>query len=247
MMHMILEKTRLTGFVLLSAVFWTNICSPSPAENIYDKPEQKPPRFKSVQAVINNYGKPVRANIKPLFAAKGVSYPPPRLTFIALKEEKQFYVFAPDKSGKMQNVLSYPIIGTSGVAGPKLKEGDKQVPEGIYKTPGFRTDVIAHLALTVNYPNEFDRQNARREKRTNLGSDILVHGSQWSTGCLAMGNPCIEELFVLAYDTGLDKIKLVFAPCDLRKKQAQIDFAKQPKWLPLLYKEIKDELQIMPI
>lgn len=239
-------KTTIKSLAPAAALLLANLQPVSlPAANIYDKPDAKPPRFKSVQAAINNYGPAVRTNIKPLFAAKDVPYPPARLTFIALKEEKYLYVFAPDRKGKMQNVLSYPIIGTSGGAGPKLKEGDKQVPEGIYKTPGFRTDVIAHLALTVNYPNDFDRKNARLEKRKNLGSDILVHGSQWSTGCLAMGNPCIEELFVLAYDTGLDNIKLVFAPCDLRKKQPQIDFAKQPKWLPQLYKQIKDELQII--
>lgn len=238
-------KTAIKSLALAAAILLASLPPASlSAANIYDKPDEKPPRFKSIQAVINNYGPAVRTNIKPLFAAKDVPYPPARLTFIALKEEKYFYVFAPDRKGKMQNVLSYPIIGTSGGAGPKLKEGDKQVPEGIYKTPGFRTDVIAHLALTVNYPNDFDRKNARMEKRTNLGSDILVHGSQWSTGCLAMGNPCIEELFVLAYDTGLEKIKLVFAPCDLRKKQPQVDYAKQPKWLPALYKQIKNELQI---
>ena len=209
-----------------------------------DKQAQAPMKhFTSVDAAIKEYGLAVRGKLKAEFNKLNVDYPPREQEWICLKEEKLLYILAKDRNGKMKKVLSYPIIGASGGPGPKLKEGDKQVPEGFYKLDGFRPNVIAHLGLSVNYPNTEDRAHAKKEKRTNLGRDILIHGSRWSTGCLAMGNEPIEEMFVLTYDSGLNAVKLVFAPCDLTKKNPPQDKKSQPEWLPALYARLKSELK----
>lgn len=196
----------------------------------------------TTERALELYGERVRAKLKPSFSQLNVPYPPAKLTFIALKKEMMLYIFAPDNSKAMKRVLAYPIIGASGVAGPKLKEGDKQVPEGFYKIPGFRPNVVAHLGLDVNYPNDEDKVHAKSEKRTNLGYDILIHGSRWSTGCLAMGNEPIEEMFVLAHDTGLANIDVIFAPCNLLVEEPEIDYKKQPRWVPELYQRLRKAL-----
>ena len=208
-----------------------------------------PPRhvFKSVQEVINNYGHAVREKLQPILSASDVSYPPKAMTWICLKQERALLLFARDKSGKERQILAYPIVGASGGAGPKLKEGDLQVPEGFYRIPSFHPNVIAHMAVDVNYPNNEDRAHAKAEHRSNLGSDILIHGSRWSTGCLAMGNEPIEEMFVLAYDCGLKNISLIFAPCNLAAQKPSIDLKKQPTWVPQLYKRLSNSLQKYPI
>lgn len=206
-----------------------------------------PPIFQSTDRVLSYYGPAVRAKLKPLFAAQQIAYPPQSMTWIALKEEKQLLLFAKNKSGTYKQILSYPIIGTSGVAGPKLKEGDKQVPEGFYKIAGFRPNLVAHIGMDINYPNDSDRRHAQAEKRRNLGCDILIHGSKWSTGCLAMGNEPIEEMFVLAHDVGAKNISLVFAPCNLLKTKPAVDFKKQPVWLRDLYRELRTEMARYPI
>ncbi len=217
-----------------------------PAKTVTSKP--RPRRvFKSVDEILNIYGEPVRAKLKPIFSARGVSYPPKNMTWVCLKQEKVLLLFAKDDRGKQQQMFCYPIIGSSGGTGPKLKEGDMQVPEGFYKIPTFHPNVIAHMALDVNYPNEEDRMHAIAERRNKLGCDILIHGSRWSSGCLAMGNQPIEEMFVLAYDCGLKNIRLIFSPCDLTKQKPNIDFKKQPAWLPALYKRISAALQEYPI
>lgn len=209
--------------------------------------EPKPPVFGDTTAVVKYYGPIVRPKLQKSFASKNVTYPPPEMTWVCLKDQKTLQLFAPDKMGKQQQILSYKIIGLSGTAGPKLKEGDKQVPEGFYKICGFRPNLIAHIGLSVNYPNQQDLLHARQEKRNNLGGDILIHGSKWSTGCLAMGNPAIEEMFVLAHDMAYQKINLIFAPCNLLTKTPEIDFKLQPKWLPALYKQLGDALKQYPI
>ncbi len=203
--------------------------------------------FKSTDEIIALYGNSVREKLKPIFNAKGVSYPPKEMTWVCLKQEQMLLLFAKDERGRQQQLFCYPIIGFSGGIGPKLKEGDMQVPEGFYRIPSFHPNVIAHMALDVNYPNEEDRKHAIVEHRKKLGCDILIHGSRWSSGCLAMGNQPIEEMYVLAYDCGLKNIRLIFAPCNLVTQKPNIDFTKQPAWLPGLYKRLSIVLQAFPL
>jgi murein L,D-transpeptidase YafK len=51
--------------------------------------------------------------------------------------------------------------------------------------------------MKINYTNEFDLFHAGEEGRTDLGSDIFIHGKDASIGCLSMGDEAINELFVL--------------------------------------------------
>ncbi len=52
--------------------------------------------------------------------------------------------------------------------------------------------------MRVNYPNKFDKKMAKKENRTNLGGDIMIHGSNVTVGCIPIGNDKIEELYFLA-------------------------------------------------
>lgn len=201
----------------------------------------------TVAESIKLYGKDARSRITPHFKAAQVKYPPAKVTMLCLKEEGLLILFAPNEKGYLKQIIGYPIIGTSGIAGPKLKEGDLQIPEGFYKIPALYPNSIAHLGLRINYPNSQDRLRAKADHRTKLGGDILIHGSYWSTGCLAMGNVAIEELYVLANDVGCKNIDVIFAPCDLRTSKPKVDFKTQPSWLPALYKELKAKLKTLPI
>ena len=138
-------------------------------------------------------------------------------------------------------------MGTSGKAGPKLKEGDLQIPEGFYRITGLYPNSIAHLGLRINYPNAQDKLRAKKDKRTKLGGDILIHGSYWSTGCLAMGNAAIEEIYIMANDVGCNNIRMIFAPCNLNTTKPDIDFKRQPNWVPILYRDLTTELKLYPI
>lgn len=241
---MLQSKFLVSSFLLIAINFSSTTEAVAVAPST-DKPVSKNEPYKTVDGVLKTYGKSVRQKLKPIFNALNVPYPPKHLTWIALKKEKSLQLFAPDRHGTNQRLLVYPIIGASGISGPKLREGDKQVPEGFYKIDGFRPNVIAHLAVSVNYPNAEDVAHASAEKRKNLGSDILIHGSRWSTGCLAMGNEPIEEMFVLAHDTGIENIDLVFAPWNFARENQPTP--KQPKWLPDLYKRLANTLKQYPL
>ena len=100
--------------------------------------------------------------------------------------------------------------------------------------------------MRVSYPNHEDVARAKKEKRTNLGGDIMIHGNQVSVGCLAIGDDAIEELFILVNDTGRENVDIILAPVDLSTKPSGVDFKLQPKWLPALYRRLKKSLAELP-
>src|SRR6185503_11948975 len=72
-------------------------------------------------------------DLRPLCEAIGVNWPPERLRLVAFKEEKILEVWAARESGPFRRVITYAVTAASGVAGPKRREGDLQVPEGKYR------------------------------------------------------------------------------------------------------------------
>jgi murein L,D-transpeptidase YafK len=163
-----------------------------------------------------------------------------------LKTEQVLQVYAADKSGRYHWIRSYPILAASGIPGPKLQEGDGQVPEGVYPVESLNPNSRFHVALRVGYPNAFDRSQAEKEGRTKLGGDIMIHGSSVSVGCLAMGDEAAEDLFVLAADTGLPNVTLIIAPVDFRKGKSVPKPVKLPDWSVILYSQIRVQLNGLP-
>ena len=112
----------------------------------------------------------------------------------AFKDEAVLELFIRDRaSGHFVFFRSYPVAAASGNPGPKLAEGDRQVPEGFYFVPpaAMKPDSQFHLAFNIGYPNDYDRGHGR------TGSAIMVHGNQVSIGCLAMTDAKIEEIYTL--------------------------------------------------
>ncbi len=112
----------------------------------------------------------------------------------AFKEEKQLEFFLRNRATRKFDLFRiYPIAAASGTLGPKLLEGDSQVPEGFYFVPpeAMKPDSQFHLAFNIGYPNEYDRAHQR------TGTVIMVHGDRVSIGCLAMTDEKIEEIYTL--------------------------------------------------
>ena len=202
---------------------------------------------KSVAQRLAQFGDAARARWKPGFAQARMSYPPPAVKFVALKSEKILEVYAVDKSGRAHWIRSFPILAASGVPGPKLQEGDGQVPEGIYPIESLNPNSRFHVAMRVGYPNTFDRSQAARDGRAQLGGDIMIHGSCVSVGCLAMGDPAAEDLFVLAADTGISHVTVLIAPVDFRQGKVVPKFIQLPDWTPGLYAQLARELADLPL
>ncbi len=191
------------------------------------------------------YGPAARARLAPAFAAVGATYPPARLTLVGLKDERRLEVWAADASGPFRFVRAYPILAASGELGPKLREGDMQTPEGVYEIEALNPNSRFHLSLRLNYPNAFDQMHAAREGRTAPGSDIMIHGGAVSIGCLAMGDPAIEELFTLVAETGRSKVRVILSPADFRTRDFSYEAPDAPPWTADLYAKLRNELDAL--
>jgi len=167
---------------------------------------------------------------------------PKKLTLIGLKYEKLLEVWGEDR-GKQHLIATYPFTAFSGILGPKCKEGDRQIPEGIYGISHLNPNSKFHLSMRVTYPNTFDKKMAKREHRTNLGGDIMIHGSNRTIGCIPIGDDKIEELYFLVQKVGMQNVKVILAPVDFRKMEVNITKANKHPWLKELYKKIKIEMK----
>jgi hypothetical protein len=197
----------------------------------------------TVQERLDEFAPAVKNRLSPAFAQAGVAYPPRELALVAFKDVRHLEVYARGKpSEPWRFIKDYRVLGASGTLGPKLMEGDRQVPEGIYRADSLNPNSRFHLSIRVNYPNAFDREIARRDGRENLGGDIMIHGARASDGCLAMGNEAAEDLFVLAAHAGESRVRIVISPTDFRDPTSRVPAIVAP-WLRELYLALRVELQ----
>ena len=122
---------------------------------------------------------------------QGLAYGSP--VFIRIfKEERELEIWV--RAGQQYKLFrTYSIAAMSGGLGPKLREGDRQAPEGFYYVTPSRMNPNSrfHLSVNLGYPNTYDRHHGR------TGSALMVHGGRASIGCFAMTDPKIEEIYAL--------------------------------------------------
>lgn len=226
----------------IAVVLWTAILaacsSTSPTFSTHSTEKR------TVEEVLSYQESRAESRLVSYFLGAGVHYPPRRLALLGFKSERRLEVWADDGRG-WAHVTDYRVHGASGGPGPKLREGDRQVPEGLYQITYLNPNSCCHLSLKVSYPNAFDLFHAQREGRTSPGGDIFIHGGAGSSGCLAVGNPAVEELFVLVARTGMDNVEVVIAPQDFREEPVVIPWGA-PDWTPELYRQIWSALGRFP-
>nr|WP_045107466.1 transpeptidase [Legionella hackeliae] len=201
---------------------------------------------KAIDKAVYRYGLRTEPELMRNFSQAQVAYPPKDVALLAFKKERQVELWAKNDDQSWHFIKNYPLTAFSGRLGPKLKERDGQIPEGVYRLITFNPFSSMHLSMMIDYPNNFDRLQAAKDGRRNLGNNIFLHGKSLSVGCLAVGDRGIDQLFLLARRVGLRHVKVIIAPNDLRvSKPATSNFA-QPRWLPELYKQISAALAPFP-
>lgn len=136
-------------------------------------------------------GTPDIARLDGRLAAAGLSAGTPLFVRV-FKAESELEIWMLD-NGVFRLFATYPICYWSGTLGPKVREGDRQAPEGFYTVsrPQLHQGRRWPRSLNIGYPNVFDRAQGRG------GSYILVHGGCNSIGCFAMTNEVMAEVYSL--------------------------------------------------
>ncbi|WP_051661124.1 L,D-transpeptidase family protein [Bosea sp. 117] len=142
--------------------------------------------------------KPLSPEMVSLIESKGMTKDSPIVVRI-FKEESELEVWKETRNGEYALLKTYPICRWSGELGPKVKEGDRQAPEGFYTiTPGqMNPNSNYYLAFNMGFPNAYDKAWGR------TGANLMVHGDCSSSGCYAMTDEQVQEIFALGRDSFL--------------------------------------------
>ena len=136
---------------------------------------------------------PLPEDVKSFMSANGMT-PSSPIMIRLFKDEAVLEVWKQKDTGRYALVKSYEICAYSGKPGPKIREGDRQAPEGFYNISRhlLNPDSRYHLAFNMGYPNTYDRSNGR------TGSNLMIHGSCSSAGCYSMTDDNIAEIYAFA-------------------------------------------------
>lgn len=160
-----------------------------------------------------------------------------RIYLRAFKTEKKIELWAKNISDSaFVLVREFPICEWSGSVGPKRRYLDLQVPEGFYHISDMNPYSKYYLSMQINYPNASD---SIRGVRGHLGNEIFIHGSCISSGCLAITDDMIRELFIYcieASNSGQEEIGITIFP-------AQLNDAKYSKLIST-YNKDKDKISL---
>jgi murein L,D-transpeptidase YafK len=172
------------------------------------------------------YLKPLNAKTRALLADKGMTEESPILIRI-FKAESELEVWKAKADGHFYHFKTYPICDWSGKLGPKINQGDRQTPEGFYLVDEAQMNPKSkyHLAFNVGFPNAYDRALGR------TGGDIMVHGDCKSSGCFAMTDAVVEEIYILARESlsgGQTEFQIQSYP--FRMTNANMAQHKDDKW-----------------
>lgn len=159
--------------------------------------------------------------LKHQFAEAKLTWPAKQMYIRSFKQEGQLEIWLRHlPSEPFVLFKTYQVCALSGKLGPKRKEGDLQVPEGLYYINEFNPNSDYHFSLGINYPNQSDLFFADPQ---SPGSEIYIHGKCATVGCIPILNNPIEELYVLAstiHQQGQDYIPVHIFPINFSNEQS---------------------------
>jgi murein L,D-transpeptidase YafK len=170
-------------------------------------------------------GTPDLARIDERLAAVGVGMGVPvYIRIFKLEHELEIWV---EKDDRFVRFATYPICLWSGRLGPKLKEGDRQAPEGFYTVDADQLNANSrmHRSFSLGFPNLFDQAHGR------TGSFLMVHGGCASIGCYAVTDPAVDEIWRLvtaALDKGEERFPVHVFP--FRMTESNVSVRRGSRW-----------------
>ncbi|HYD14779.1 MAG TPA: murein L,D-transpeptidase family protein [Hyphomicrobium sp.] len=170
-------------------------------------------------------GTPDLAKLDSRLAAHGLAIGNPIFMRVFKREfELELWMM---RGGRFHRFATYPICKWSGELGPKIKQGDRQAPEGFYTVDqkALNPNSAWHRSFNLGFPNAFDRAQGR------TGSFLMVHGGCGSIGCYAMTNPVIDEIWRLvtaALNRGQQRFQVQVLPFRMTEKNLDL-YAGSPQ------------------
>jgi murein L,D-transpeptidase YafK len=172
-------------------IFLFSLCVLAAAYFVYPKVKTFLPQLVGSSADIAEVRQRVLPNLRTSLIDAGLEIGSPAFIRV-FKEERLLEIWLQGNSS-YQLFKTYQICNYSGDLGPKVKEGDRQSPEGFYKVDkaALNPNSSYHLSFNLGFPNAYDQAHSR------TGSFLMIHGDCVSVGCYAMTNEGIEEIYLI--------------------------------------------------
>lgn len=155
------------------------------------------------------------------FADKKLQWPAKYIYIRSFKYDSELEVWVKNEvTAPFRLFKTYKVCALAGSLGPKRMEGDYQVPEGFYYINVFNPKSNYYLSLGINYPNASDKILS---DSLRPGSEIFIHGSCVTVGCIPIRDEQIDELYILAAyakDQGHDFIPVHIFPVRFDKEKS---------------------------
>ncbi|MBE2231433.1 MAG: L,D-transpeptidase family protein [Chitinophagaceae bacterium] len=200
-------------FLILSTLASVSLAQPSPG------PGRGGANFFSFIEYQKSFPRPGEAlerkedTLRKQFEAQKLAWPARYLYIRSFKYDSQLEVWVKnERSEPFRLFKTYKVCALAGSLGPKRMQGDYQVPEGFYYINEFNPKSNYYLSLGLNYPNASDKLLSDSLKP---GSEIYIHGSCVTVGCIPITDQQIDELYILAAhakDQGQDFIPVHIFP-----------------------------------
>jgi murein L,D-transpeptidase YafK len=147
----------------------------------------------SVLNLDNRSSQPIPAKLVGEMSKRGMSPSSPILIRI-FKEESELEVWKRDRTGRYALLKTYPMCRWSGKLGPKTRDGDRQAPEGFYHVSAgmMNPNSQYYLSFNLGYPNKLESALGYS------GESLMVHGACSSSGCYAMTDEGVAEIYATA-------------------------------------------------
>jgi murein L,D-transpeptidase YafK len=142
------------------------------------------------------------------------------------KQSKELELWRKTNDGSYALVKTYEICAYSGELGPKIKQGDRQAPEGFYTVGASQLNYhsIRYLSMNTGYPNVYDRIHGY------TGAALMIHGGCDSAGCYAIEDQPMQEVFTAIRDAikaGQKSVQVQIYP--FRMNTLNMFFSKENK------------------
>lgn len=134
------------------------------------------------------------------------------------KQERELEMWRRKPDGTYVLTSRFEICSMSGTLGPKLRQGDRQAPEGFYEIRANQLNPHSAewLSFNTGYPNAYDRAHHR------TGSALMIHGGCSSAGCYAIKDGPMQDLYAAmrdAFAAGQSSIQLQIYPFGMSDSQ----------------------------
>lgn len=180
-----------------------------------------------------NLDKATIQEIKNEVEEKNIIQPIRKTTLLIYKKEQLAEVWVTDKNNQNHLMFSDSILLKNTQNGTRLYDEEVIMPEGIYQIKTINSD---DLSWTIDFPNAFDIEKQKADKRPELTSIITF---STTNNDIQFSRELMTEFLFLAKEASVENTQILIFPNDFRIEKFAQNCLTCPFWIEELYGSLR--------